>query len=81
MSILSTEFMSAALRLVSHHSAALLAVPRVDDDAHLSISGLALNIVIDKQLHTVPLRSLIPVLNGNHRKAPLFVPADDMAPD
>ena len=49
--------------------------------AHLSTSGLALNIVIDKQLHTVPLRSLIPVLNGNHRKAPLFVPADDVAPD
>ena len=49
--------------------------------AHLSTSGLALNIVIDQQLHTVPLRSLIPVLNGNHRKAPLFVPADDVAPD
>ena len=49
--------------------------------AHLSQSGLALNIVIDQQLHTVPLRSLIPVLNGNHRKAPLFVPAEDVAPD
>jgi len=49
--------------------------------AHLSTSGLALNIVIDQQLHTVPLRSLIPVLNGNHRKAPLFVPAEDVAPD
>jgi hypothetical protein len=47
----------------------------------LSTSGLALNIVIDQQLHTVPLRSLIPVLNGNHRKAPLFVPAEDVAPD
>ena len=30
--------------------------------AHLSTSGLALNIVIDQQLHTVPLRSLIQVL-------------------
>jgi len=36
--------------------------------AHLSTSGLALNLVIDQQLHTVPLRSLIPVLNWNHRK-------------
>ena len=49
--------------------------------AHLSTSGLALNIVIERQLHTIPLRSLIPVLNGNHRKAPLFVPAEDVAPD
>ena len=49
--------------------------------AHLFISGLALNLIIDRQLHTVPMRSLIPVLNGNHRKAPLFVPADDVAPD
>ncbi|MDD3135976.1 MAG: hypothetical protein WC406_05140 [Methanoregula sp.] len=49
--------------------------------AHLSTSGLALNMVIDQQLHTVPLRSLIPVLNGNHRKAPLFVPKEDVAPD
>ncbi len=49
--------------------------------AHISKSGLALNMVIDTQLHTVPLRSLIPVLNGNHRKAPLFVPAEDVAPD
>jgi len=30
--------------------------------AHLSTSGLALNMVIDQQLHTVPLRSLIQVL-------------------
>jgi len=30
--------------------------------ARLSQSGLAMNIVIDTQLHTVPLRSLIPVL-------------------
>ncbi len=49
--------------------------------AHLSTSGLALNMVIDQQLHTVPLRSLIPVLNGSHRKAPLFVPSEDVAPD
>jgi len=49
--------------------------------AHLSTSGLALNLIIERQLHTVPLRSLIPVLNGNHRKAPVFVPADDVAPD
>jgi hypothetical protein len=49
--------------------------------AHLSSSGLALNIVIDQQLHTVPLRSLIPVLNRNHRKAPLFVPKEDATPD
>jgi len=59
----------------------LLGLKATVGNAHLSASGLALNIVIDKQLHTVPLRSLIPVLNGNHRKAPLFVPADDVAPD
>jgi hypothetical protein len=49
--------------------------------AHLSTSGRALNIVIDQQLHTVPLRSLIPVLNGKTRKAPLFVPKEVVAPD
>jgi len=49
--------------------------------AHVSTSGRALNIVIDQQLHTVPLRSLLPVLNGNHHKAPLFVPKEDVAPD
>ena len=49
--------------------------------ARLSQSGLAMNIVIDKQLHTVPMRSLTPVLTGHHRKAPLFVPAEDVAPD
>ncbi len=49
--------------------------------AHLSTSGRALNIVIDQQLHTVPLRSLIPMLNGKTRKAPLFVPKEDVAPD
>jgi CRISPR/Cas system-associated protein Cas7 (RAMP superfamily) len=30
--------------------------------ARLSPSGLAMNLIIDTQLHTVPLRSLIPVL-------------------
>jgi len=49
--------------------------------AHLSTSGRALNFVIDRQLHTVPLRSLIPVLNGKTRKAPLFVPKEVVAPD
>jgi len=49
--------------------------------AHLSTSGLALNIVIDQQLHTVPMRSLMLVLNGNHRKAPVFIPAEDVVPD
>jgi len=49
--------------------------------AHLSTSGRALNFVIDQQLHTVPLRSLIPVLNGKTRKAPLFVPKEVVAPD
>jgi len=29
----------------------------------------------------VLLRSLIPVLTGHHRKAPLFVPKEDVAPD
>ena len=49
--------------------------------ARLSTSGLAMNIVIDTQLHTVPMRSLTPVLTGHNRKAPLFVPAEDVAPD
>ena len=49
--------------------------------ARLSQSGLAMNIVIDKQLHTVPMRSLTPVLTGHHRKAPLFVPKEDLVPD
>ena len=49
--------------------------------ARLSQSGLAMNIVIDTQLHTVPMRSLTPVLTGHNRKAPLFVPVEDMAPD
>ncbi len=49
--------------------------------AQLSTSGRALNIGIDQQLHTIPLRSLTPVLTGKKRKAPLFVPAEDVAPD
>ncbi len=49
--------------------------------ARLSTSGLALNLIIDTQLHTIPMRSLMPVLTGHHRKAPLFVPAEDLAPD
>ncbi len=49
--------------------------------ARLSQSGLAMNIVIDTQLHTVSMRSLTPVLTGHNRKAPLFVPAEDVEPD
>jgi len=49
--------------------------------AQLSTSGRALNIVIDQQLHTIPLRSLTPVLTGHNRKAPLFVPKEVVAPD
>jgi len=49
--------------------------------AHLSTARLTLNLVIDRQLHTVPMRSLTPVLTGQNRKAPLFVPAEDLVPD
>jgi len=49
--------------------------------ARFSTSGLAMNVVIDQQLHTVPMRTLTPVLTGNHRKAPLFIPAEALAPD
>jgi len=49
--------------------------------AHLSTSGLALNLIIDQKLHTVPMRSLMRVITGQNRKAPLFVPAEDVAPD
>ena len=49
--------------------------------ARFSTSGLAMNIVIDQQLHTVPMRSLTPVINGEHRKAPLFIPADALTPN
>ena len=40
-----------------------------------------MNIVIDDRLHTVPMRSLTPLLTGQNRKAPLFVPKEDVAPD
>jgi hypothetical protein len=41
-----------------------------------------MNLIIDTQLHTVPLRSLIPVLERESpERAPLFVPAEDVAPD
>ncbi|GAB6286458.1 MAG: hypothetical protein STSR0009_26590 [Methanoregula sp.] len=49
--------------------------------AQLSTSGRALNIGIDQQLHTIPLRSLTPVLTGHNRKAPLFVPKEVVAPN
>ncbi len=49
--------------------------------AHLSTTGRALNIGIDQQLHTIPLRSLTPVLTGHNRKAPLFVPKEVVAPN
>ena len=49
--------------------------------ARLSQSGRAMNIVIDTQLHTIPMRSLTPVLTGHNRKAPLFMPAEDLVPD
>ncbi|MFA5415053.1 MAG: hypothetical protein WC295_06125 [Methanoregula sp.] len=49
--------------------------------AQLSTSGRALNIGIDQQVHTIPLRLLTPVLTGHNRKAPLFVPKEAVAPD
>ena len=49
--------------------------------AHFSTSGLAMNTVIDQQLHTIPMQSLILVLTGEHRKGPLFIPVDALAPD
>jgi hypothetical protein len=49
--------------------------------AHLSTSGLALNLIIDQQLHTIPMQSLMRVMTGTNRKAPLFIPAEDVAPD
>ena len=48
--------------------------------ARLSQSGLAENIIIGGQLHTIPLRSLMRVLNGVNRKVALFVPKEDVAP-
>jgi hypothetical protein len=50
--------------------------------ARFSQAGLAMNLVIDKWLHTVPMRSLTPVLTGwNRERAPLFVPKEAVAPD
>jgi hypothetical protein len=49
--------------------------------ARLSLSGLALNLIIDMQLHTVPMRSFIQVLTGHNRKAPLLVSTEDVALD
>lgn len=48
--------------------------------ARFSSSGLAMNIVIDQQLHMVPMRSLTLVLSRN-RRGPLFVPSEVMEPD
>ena len=45
------------------------------------VAALTLNIVIDDQLHTVPMRSLTQVLSGHNHKAPRFVPKKDVAPD
>jgi len=44
-------------------------------------SGGRKNSSIDRQLQTVPLRSLMRVITGQNRKASLFIPADEMAPD
>ena len=46
-----------------------------------SVSGTGLTSLIDQQLHTVPMRSLTPVLTGRNRKAALFVPKEDLEPD
>ncbi len=48
--------------------------------AGLSTSGRVLNMLIDQQLHTIPLRSLTLVITGCNRKGPLFVPAGDLTP-
>jgi hypothetical protein len=62
-------------------SVRLLETAGVIGTARLSTSGRALNMLIDQQLHTVPLRSLTPVITGCNRKGPLFVPVEDLAPD
>jgi len=49
--------------------------------ARISLSGLAMNILIDDGLHMIPMRSLIQVLTGHNRKAPRFVPKKDVEPD
>ena len=74
--------------LHSHPEPVLLGVSERTPDHHrqsrpaLPVPGLAMNLIIDTQLHTVPLRSLIPVLERESpERAPLFVPAEDVAPD
>ncbi len=62
-------------------SVRLLDTAGVIGTARLSTSGRALNILIDQQLYTIPLRSLTPVITGCNRKGPLFVPAGDRGPD
>jgi len=47
----------------------------------LSTSGRALNLCTREHLYTIPMRSLTPVLAHQHRKAPVFVPAGEMAPE
>ncbi|MDD3135373.1 MAG: hypothetical protein PHF64_02615 [Methanoregula sp.] len=47
----------------------------------LSTSGRALNMCTREHLYTVPMRSLTPLLAHQHRKAPLFVPAGEVAPE
>lgn len=59
----------------------LLDLTGIVGTARFSTSGLAMNIVINQQLYTIPMRSLSPVLTGHHRKAPLFIPADALVPD
>jgi hypothetical protein len=49
--------------------------------ARLSIPSDALNMLIGGQIHTVPLRSLTPVISGHNRKGPLFIPVKDLVPD
>lgn len=50
----------------------LLDSPGQVGTVRLSVSGRALNMTIDGRLHTVPLRNLLPVIEGKRRKAALF---------
>jgi len=47
------------------------------DELFMNAGTLAILIIHGRIL----FRSLIPMLNGNHRKAPLFIPAEDVEPD
>ena len=58
-----------------------LDLPAAAGTVRLSVSGLALNLLTQEHLYTVPIRSLEPVLSGQRRKAPLFVPAGEVAPE